>query len=213
MLNKFFDWLQYGWGVGSASYDDTASYSKLLEGSLNFWGLLEGTHLLTLMLFFGTILIVDLRMLGVLFREYPLSVVEKRVLPMTITAMIIVLVTGVILFVAKSEVYWHNLMFRTKMVLLFVAMANIAIFHRMIEKNKAEWDAAPSPPSKVRLSAIISLTSWVLIIACGRFIAYNWFDCGKAQADWINTVQDCAGSKKGALSLNQQAAQGGEQHQ
>ncbi|MDB5452607.1 MAG: hypothetical protein JWO33_1185 [Caulobacteraceae bacterium] len=200
MLNKFFDWLQYGWGA--AQYNDGTSYSKLLEGSLNFWGLLEGTHLLTLMLFFGSIMLVDLRLMGVAFREYPVSTIERRLLPLTITAMILLVITGAILFFAKPEIYWHNLMFRTKMVLLVVAMLNIAVFHKLIEKNKDEWDAAPSTPNKAKISAVISLASWILVIASGRFIAYNWFECGKAQPDWVNVTQDCKNSSLGALSQN-----------
>jgi hypothetical protein len=200
LLNKFFDWLQYTWGA--ASNADGSSYSKLLLGSLNFWGLLEGTHLLTLMLFFGSILLVDLRLLGVAFRQYPVSTIERRLLPITISAMIIMMVTGVMLFFAKPEIYWHNLMFRVKMVWLILAMINIGAFHFLIEKTKHEWDAAPKTPGKAKLSAIISLLSWVIVISCGRFIAYNWFECGKGQPDWVNVTQDCKNSREGAMSFN-----------
>lgn len=199
MLNKFFDWLQYTWGA--ASNADGSSYSKLLLGSLNFWGLLEGTHLLTLMVFFGTIMLVDLRLLGVAFRQYPVSVMEKRLLPMTVTSMLIVMLSGLLLFFAKPEIYWHNLMFRTKLVLLAVAIGNVIVNHTIVERNKHEWDTAPSPPGKAKLSGAISLLSWILVIACGRFIAYNWFECGKGQPDWVNVTQDCKNSRAGALSL------------
>lgn len=209
MLNEFFDWLQNNWGA--AQPGDGTSYSQLLLSSLNFWGLLEGTHLLMLMLFFGTILLVDLRLLGVSFREYPISVLSRRLLPLTVTAFVLMLVTGLLLFFSKPEVYWHNLWFRAKMVLLVLALANIVIFHFMVQKNQGEWDAAPRPPSKARLSGLISLTSWILIIAFGRFIAYNWFECGKPQPDWVNTVQECAASSKGAQNLAGLTI-GGEEH-
>lgn len=199
MLNEFFDWLQNGWGA--AQYGDGTSYSQLLLSSLNFWGLLEGTHLITLMLFFGTILAVDLRLLGLAFKNYPISVISNRLLSLTVFAMVVMLVTGVLLFFAKPDDYWHNLMFRTKMVLLAAAMVNIWIFHFLVQKNQHEWDAAPSPPAKAKISAIVSLTSWILIIACGRFIAYNWFECGKPQPDWVNAAQGCAASSKGAQNL------------
>jgi hypothetical protein len=199
LLNKFFDWLQYTWGAAASA--DGTSYSKALLGSLNFWGLLEGTHLLTLMFFFGTIMLVDLRLLGVAFRQYPVSVMEKRLLPITITSMLIVMLSGLLLFFAKPEIYWHNLMFRTKMVLLAVAIINVVVNHTIVERNKSEWDAAPSPPAKAKLSGVISLLSWILVIACGRFIAYNWFECGKGQPDWVNVTQDCKNSRAGALAL------------
>jgi len=199
LLSDFFEWLQNSWGAAEAG--DGSSYSALLLSSLNAWGLLEGTHLITLMLFFGTILAVDLRLLGLAFREYPISVVSKRVLPLTITAMVIVLVTGVILFFSKPHEYWHNIWFRTKMVLLAAAIINVWAFHFLVQKNQDAWDTAPSPPTKAKISAIVSITSWVLIIACGRFIAYNWLECGKPQPGWVNAVQDCPASPKGAQNL------------
>ena len=38
------------------------------------------------------------------------------------------------------------------------------------------------------VSAAASLILWTLVIICGRFIPYNWYDCGKAQPDFINWV-------------------------
>jgi uncharacterized membrane protein len=209
LLSDFFDWLQNSWGA--AQPGDGTSYSQLLLSSLNFWGLLEGTHLLTLMLFFGTIMLVDLRLLGVTFREYPISVLSRRLLPLTVVAFVIMIVTGLLLFFSKPEIYWHNIWFRAKMVLLVLALANIVIFHFMVQKNQDAWDTAPKPPSKARLAGLISLASWILIIAFGRFIAYNWFECGKPQPDWVNVVQDCAASSKGAQNLAGLTI-GGEEH-
>jgi hypothetical protein len=208
LLSDFFEWLQTTWGASTTP--DGSSYSQLILGSLNFWGLLEGTHLLMLMLFFGTILLVDLRMLGVGFREYPVSVLSKRVLPLTVTAFLFMILTGVILFFAKPYDYWHNIWFRAKMILLVLAMVNIWVFHYWVQKNQHEWDELPTPPRKVKISALVSLTSWILIIAFGRFIAYNWFECGKPQPDWVNAVQDCAASSKGAQNLAGLATGGGE---
>jgi uncharacterized membrane protein len=208
LLNDFFDWLQNSWGAQTPG--DGTSYSQLLLSSLNFWGLLEGTHLLMLMLFFGTILLVDLRMLGIGFREYRISVLSNRVLPLTVVAFLFMVVTGLLLFFAKPEIYWHNLWFRLKLVLLVVAVINIVVFHYMVQKNQAAWDELPRPPPKVRMSALISLTSWILIIAFGRFIAYNWFECGKPQPDWVNSVQECAASSKGAQNLAGLSTGGGE---
>ena len=79
MIRAFLVWLQTRLGKGPGP--DDASWSEALLGSLNFWGLLEGTHLLLLMLFVGCILAVDLRLMGVLYRRTPVSVVSRRLLP------------------------------------------------------------------------------------------------------------------------------------
>ena len=61
MIRAFLVWLQTRLGKGPGP--DDASWSEALLGSLNFWSLLEGTHLLMLMLFVGCILAVDLRLI------------------------------------------------------------------------------------------------------------------------------------------------------
>lgn len=196
-MNEFLAWLQHGLGKGSG--DTAQSWSEALLGSLNFWGLLEGTHLISLMLFAGTILVVDLRLLGVTFRRTKVSTLSDRVLPLTIAGFVLMILTGVALFYAKPLFYWHNIWFRAKMIFLVIAMLNIAVFHTQVQKDQAAWDDAPTPPSGARVSAVISLLSWLLIITMGRFIAYDWFECGKAIPHWANVLQDCKASEKGAV--------------
>jgi hypothetical protein len=164
--------------------------------------LLEGTHLLALVLFVGTILVVDLRLLGVVFRRTKVSVVSDTILPLTVFGFAFVVITGMALLFAKPELYYHNIWFRIKMILLALAMLNILIFHSRIQKSQGAWDAEPLPPGKVRAAAAISLLSWFAVITCGRFIAYDWFECGKPQSAFINAVEACKSSEKGAYSLD-----------
>ena len=42
---------------------------------------------------------------------------------------------------------------------------------------------------------------WLLVIATGRFIPYNWYECGKPQPAFINWVQECKTSEKGEMNL------------
>ena len=99
MIGAFLTWLEHGFGKGPTP--DGQSFSELLLGSLNFWNLLEGTHLIGLMLFAGTILVVDLRLLGVTFRGTRVSVVSDRILPLTVFGFVLVVITGLGLTFAK----------------------------------------------------------------------------------------------------------------
>jgi hypothetical protein len=199
MIRTFLVWLQTSLGKGHGP--DAQSWSEALLGSLNFWGLLEGTHLLTLMLFAGTIMVVDLRLLGVIFKRTPVSVVSDKILPLTIGGIALMFVTGGALFFAKPLFYYHNIWFRLKLVFILLAMVNIAVFHFRVQRNQGAWDGSARPPFAARASAVISLSAWVLVIVMGRFIAYNWFECGKPLPDIINVSQSCAASEKGAVSL------------
>lgn len=198
MLHDLFVWMSQ-LGKGPGEFDPP--WSEQLASTLNFWGLLEGTHVLMLMLFAGTIFVVDLRLLGLIFRRTPASVVSERVLPLTIFGMVIMLTTGAALVFAKPLLYYHNVWFRFKMVFLALAFINIVVMHFRLQRNMAEWDALPRPPAKIRASAAVSLACWILVITFGRFIAYDWYNCGKPLPDWANAVEECKLSKDGALDL------------
>ena len=199
MFQSFFHWLS--WDLGKGSAPGAESWSQLIHESFNFWNVMEGTHLITVGLFFGTILMVDLRLLGLLFRKVPVSEVSDRVLPMTVVGFLTLVVTGALAFMSKPEEYYHNLFFRTKMLVLLLAIINLAIFHFKIQKTQGAWDKAESPPRAAKLSATISLISWLLVISCGRLIAYNFFDCGKPLPSYINALAECATSQAGSLTL------------
>lgn len=199
MIRDFLAWLQNSLGKGEG--DIAQSWSEALLGSLNFWGLLEGTHVLALMLFAGTILVVDLRLLGVTFRKTPVSLLSAKVLPLTVVGFAIMLITGLALFYAKPLAYYHNIWFRAKLIFLLLAVINIAIFHLRVQRNQAAWDRMERPPASARASAAVSLLAWVLVITMGRFMAYSWFECGKPIPAWINAVQECALTDEGDVDL------------
>lgn len=188
MFHEIFRWIQEDLG---ATLEET-SWSNEFLGSFNLWSILEGTHVVTLMLFAGTIWLVDLRMLGLVFKNVPFSKINDKVLPYTMIGFALMLITGFILFLAKPMDYYHNVWFRAKIIFLIIASINIFWFHYRVQKNQDEWDANPNPPAPVKLSAVISLTSWVVIIIFGRFIAYNWYECGKPQPGFVNWFAECA---------------------
>ncbi len=153
-------------------------WSIALRESLYVWPILEATHVLTIMLFAGTILMVDLRLLGLTFKQTTVSEMTERVLPWTVAGFILLVITGSVLFYAKPLVYYHNIFFRLKMLFLVAAFANILYFHKRAQANVAEWDLT-APPRSARISAGLSLAAWTAIIVAGRMIAYDWYDCGK----------------------------------
>lgn len=199
MFESFFHWMQ--WGLGKGKGPDAESWSQLIHESFNFWNLMEGTHLITVGLFFGTIFIVDMRLLGLLFKKTPVSEVSDRVLPLTVVGFGALLVTGFLTFMSKPEEYYHNLMFRTKMIVLVLAIINITIFHKLVQKNQVSWDRAENPPALAKTSAVLSLLCWLIVISCGRLIAYNFFDCGKPLPAYINALEECSTSSAGAVNL------------
>ncbi len=175
MFHDLLEWLQSV--PGATDGDPWSSWSQQFAGSLHLWSLTEGTHVLALMVFAGTILMVDLRMLGLIFRDVPYSTLNNRILPLTVAGFAILLVTGVLLFLSNPVHYYHSVWFRAKVIFILVAAANIFWFHLKTQKSLADWDAAPSPPASVKAAATRSLVAWVLVIAFGRLTAFTWFEC------------------------------------
>lgn len=160
-------------------------WSVSLRESLYLWTLLEASHVLTIMVFVGTIVMVDLRLLGVLFRDVRVSEMLNRILPWSIAGFALMATTGALLFYAKPLLYYHSIFFRTKMVLVVFALVNILLFHNKVQKSLERWDAAPTPPGAARVSAAISLVAWMCVMVTGRMIAYDFFNCEKLAPDGL----------------------------
>ncbi|MDP6952076.1 MAG: hypothetical protein QGF53_04885, partial [Alphaproteobacteria bacterium] len=164
------------------------AWSVGLRESLFVWPLVEATHVLTLMLFLGTIVMVDLRLLGIAFREVRVSEMTARILPWTIAGFVLMVITGLLLFSAKPLVYYHSLFFRLKMLVLLLALVNVVLFHQRFGRRLAHWDDA------ARLPAALSLASWIAVVICGRMIAYDWFNCEKLRPDGVlSLLASCPG--------------------
>jgi hypothetical protein len=205
----FHDLLQWLQDVpGAADGDPTTSWSQQFAGSLHLWALTEGTHVLSLMLFAGTILMVDLRMLGVVFRNVPYSALNNKVLPLTVAGFAIATVTGLLLFFSNPVHYYHSVFFRAKILFLIVAALNIFWFHYRVQRNLAEWDARPSPPPLVKLAAGVSLASWILVILFGRLTALTFFECeNMPRGSFGYAFAECEPVMRGVIEAEKQAAE------
>ena len=144
----------------------------------SIWGypIIESVHVLTLCLFLGLAVMLDLRLLGVTMLRTPVSEALGRLLPWTLAGFGIMVMTGALLFYAIPVKTYLNIFFRVKILFLLLAGVNTAVFHWRIAGNMSDWDRDPVPPRRVRLAGGISLVLWAGIVVAGRMIAYNWFD-------------------------------------
>ena len=167
-------------------------WSIALHESLYMYPLVESAHVLTLCLFVGLAVMLDLRLLGVTLRRVPVSELLDRVLPWTKVGFVIMMVTGALLFYAIPVRTYQNIFFRIKILMLLFAGLNVWIFHRRVERRIADWDLDPVAPRGARVAAVVSLVLWAAIIVLGRMIAYNWFDCDiQPQSAFINWAAGC----------------------
>jgi uncharacterized membrane protein len=166
--------------------------SVALHESLYMYPLLESAHVLTLMLFVGGTVLLDLRLLGATLRAVPVTELLDRLLPWIKAGFAVMVVTGVLLFYAIPVRTYQSIFFRAKLVMLLAAGLNVFLFNRRVRRNVAEWDLARVPPRAARTAAALSLALWAGIIVAGRMIAYNWFDCDiQPQPAFVNWAAGC----------------------
>lgn len=134
---------------------------------------IEVTHVLAITIVFGTILLVDLRLMGLAARDYPIARLSKAVVPVTWVAFLIAAITGSLLFISNAVTYYGNFYFRAKMLAMLCAGLNMAIFHLWTWRSVASWDETPRVPVGVRFAGLISALLWVTIIVCGRWIGFT----------------------------------------
>jgi hypothetical protein len=162
-----------------------------LHQSLYMYPLVESVHVLTLCVFVGLSVILDLRLLGLMLRNAPAGEITRRLLPWLQGGFVVMLVSGLLLFYAIPVRSYQNVFFRAKLVFLVIAGFNAWYFHRGVYRTVDRWERAPVAPRPARVAGAVSLVMWAAIIVAGRLIAYNWFDCDIPQSAFIQRVAGC----------------------
>jgi hypothetical protein len=167
------------WVFDFAVWVDGARWSTMLHESYYMYNWVETTHVLSLMLSLGLLLLIDLRMLGLALPDMPAARLADRLHWPMLFGFSVMIVTGLLLFFAIPVRTAQSLWFRVKLILLFAALVNALLFHRQLRVARATWQDQLRAPAGLRRGAGLSIAFWVGIVICGRLIAYDWYDCIK----------------------------------
>jgi len=152
---------------------DSTRLNAILRQSNWAFPALDTIHTIGIVMVAGTIMLVDLRLLGLGLRSVPIAQLVSRIVPSTLWGFALMFVSGGLLFSSEAVKLYHSPAFRIKMILLALAGLNALIFHRTIYRDVANWDPASDVPAQARLAGLLSLVFWIAIIAAGRAIAYG----------------------------------------
>ena len=135
----------------------------------------EIVHIVGIGLLFGSIVVFDLRLLG-LARDIPVKRLARHVLPWSAGSLLLIVPSGLLMFTAHATEFIDSEVFVIKMLLIMAAGVNAALFHTITFRTADVWDSEemrklPPPPS-ARLAGGLSLLIWISVIACGRLLAY-----------------------------------------
>jgi cytochrome c556 len=144
-----------------------------IRDSLYIFPFLESIHVMALSVVFGTITIVDLRLLGFASTQRPFGRMSKELLRITWCAFAVAALTGALMFITNARVYASNTPFLIKMGLLALAGINMAVFHLTAGKSVSRWEKTPAAPGIGRVTATLSLSLWIAIVFAGRVIGFT----------------------------------------
>jgi hypothetical protein len=152
---------------------DTTIGQAILGSTLAF-PIIEGLHLIGIGLSVGVLCWLDLRLIGLILTDQPVSRVWKQVMPAAGIGFTLVFITGGLLFWAEAVTAYNSIHFWIKIGLIALAGLNAAYFEFKTRHSIATWDNDRVPPLSARIAGIASLVLWTAVIITGRTMAYSF---------------------------------------
>jgi len=151
---------------------EQTSVGTAIRESLWLFPVIETVHIFGIILLVGGTSILDLRLMGLTFREEPVTKLAKRFLPWAWAGFIIQVTTGLLMFASEATKMYVNTAFQIKMLMILAAGVNAFVFHSLAYQSVGKWEKDPVAPISARIAGLISILFWFGIVAAGRWIAY-----------------------------------------
>ena len=160
-LAPFFRWLEH-------------SALGVFTRSLGVWsyGVINLVHILGITLLFGSILILDLRLLGA-WRQVPLAALSRPTTTMAQLGFVLAVCSGIPMLTVKTTDYIGNPFLLIKFPAIGLALLNVWLVHRTTAwREHRERDLLPAEQRRLAQGAAFSLAFWLTAITSGRMIGY-----------------------------------------
>lgn len=132
----------------------------------------QTVHILAVAAVMSSILMLNLRLIGVRARSESVASVAARFIPVVWYGLPVLLATGAILIIAEPTRALQNPVFILKMTLVSLAAGLTLACQIPLRRDHGFWDGSSSRRRLARLIACLSLPIWVAIVFAGRWIAY-----------------------------------------
>ncbi len=134
------------------------------------WPIAESIHFIGLSMLIGAVGLFDLRMLGFV-KTIPLAAMHKLV-PFGVAGFLLNVTTGVMFITTVPDQYLYNPAVQSKFLFLAAAGINMLLFYMLCYRQVSATHATSAALTKAKIFALISLTCWLGVIACGRLITF-----------------------------------------
>ena len=156
MLLPFFEWCETVW------------LGRAVVGSLWLFPVIEAVHLLGLSVLGGAVLIVDLRLLGTGLKSWTPAELWHEARPFMIGALVVMIGTGIPLFLSEAVKCYYNDSFWVKMTTLPIATA-----FAFTIRARATTDSVRNTARRQAVVGALSIALWLTVAAAGRWIGFS----------------------------------------
>lgn len=153
---------------------EETAFASIARESLYGFQILVAIHIIGIVFSVGTLLWVDLRMIGVCLTRHRLTAVHRSLSKWFTWGFAAMFVTGTMLFAGFATSAYENAFFRTKIAIILLAGANAAAFHVLLRRLPRQSDSGP-PAGAIRVAGLLSIAFWLSVILCGRMMSYTLF--------------------------------------
>jgi Family of unknown function (DUF6644) len=151
----------------------STSIAEWMRTSLKAMPVVESIHVLSAAVVFGTVLIVDLRLLGFPSTSRRFTRVSGELMRATWVAFVISAMTGALMFAPNSITYVGNTAFQLKMIAILAAGVNMGVFELVTARSVVGWDKDTLPPTAARIAGVLSIVIWTAVIFIARWIGFT----------------------------------------
>ncbi len=156
MLLSFFEWC------------DATALGAGVRNSMWLFPAIEAIHLLGLCVLGGSLLVVDLRLLGVGLKRQTISELADQVGRWLAGAIVVMAVTGILLFLSEAVKCYYNQSFWVKMTTL-----PIALLFTFTVRSRITHTGGIDTSVRTRLVGATSIALWFTVAAAGRWIGFS----------------------------------------
>ena len=137
------------------------------------YAIVNVAHILGVSTLFGSVLVLDLRLLGVWSRRVRIAELSSAVTPVAMTAFVIAIVTGAALLATKATAYVDNPFLLIKFPAIALGVVNAGILNMTPALREVGVRALrPGERRQLAIMGGISLVSWLTAVTAGRMIGY-----------------------------------------
>ena len=155
-LLPYFEWVE------------ATALGNAIRQSLWLFPVIEAVHLLGLSVLGGSVLIVDLRMLGAGLRNHAISQIARDAKPWFVGALVVMLLTGWALFASEAIKCYYNFSFWVKITTL-----PVAIVFAFLIRDRIAARAGMNATAITRAVGFLSIALWFTVAAAGRWIGFS----------------------------------------